>query len=370
MKVAIIGAGLTGCSIARLLKDRGHGVVIFEKHDRLGGLCATGTNSGRIYQLFGPHIFHTDNEGVRRFVSRFSQFNDYVHYKGTHIDGRVVPYPISYETIHTLNEKEQILKELTNLPKELDMINFETCVMSMTGKILYEKFVKNYTTKFWGVAPNNLGSEWATKRIEIRQDNSAGYFKNEWQGLPIGGYTKMLQKMTEDIVVNYNVELTSYEHLKYDLVVSTIPIDELLHFQFGLLDYRGFHFDIDFQKTEWEDRRYGCINYPGNEAAYIRKTNFSICYKDAEAPPYIVGYDCPDKESRMYPLHNSENKNVLNKYLLRLIEVKNLVSAGRLGLFRYYDMDDAVRWCLENIEAIEQYITLDPQSRLQMLTRI
>ena len=367
MKVAVIGAGLSGCTIARLLKDRGHDVVIFEKHDRLGGLCATATHGVRIYQLFGPHIFHTDNESVIKFVSRFSQFNDYVHHKGTCVDGKIVPYPISYETINMLNEKEQILKEISSLPKDRDMANFETFVTSMIGKTLYEKFIKNYTTKFWGAPAETLAADWVTRRIEIRQDNSMGYFKSEWQGLPVDGYTKMLENMTEGIEVRYNAGVSNYEHLSCDLVVSSIPIDELLHFRFGRLTYRGFRFVVNFQETQWENKRYGCINYPDNDTAYIRKTNFSLCYKDADNPPYIIGYDYPDKKSRMYPLYNSANKSILNEYLLHLVKIKNLISIGRLGLFRYYDMDDAVRWCIDNAGAIENYPNLDPEKRLQLL---
>lgn len=368
MKVAVIGAGLSGCTVARLLKDRGHAVVIFEKQDRLGGLCATATEDGRTYQLFGPHNFHTDNEAVIKFVSRFSRFNDYVHYKGTCIDGGIFPYPISYETIDMLDDREQILKELSCLPKEPDMENFEACIVSTIGRILYEKFIKNYTIKFWGTSPQNLGSDWATRRIEIRQDNSLGYFKNEWQGLPIDGYTKMLERMAEGIDVHYNTEIKDYENLKYDLIVSTMPIDHLFHFQLGRLEYRGLRFAVNFRETKWENKRYGCINYPENDTTYIRKTNFSLCYGNTKASSYIVGYDYPDKESRMYPLYNAENKNILDKYLRHLVKIRNLISIGRLGLFRYYDMDEAIRWCLENIRYIENYTKLSPERKKQLLT--
>lgn len=204
------------------------------------------------------------------------------------------------------------------------------------------------------------------KRVEIRQDNSQGYFKNEWQGLPIGGYTKMFEKMTQDMDVRYNIEVKDYEHLKCDLVVSTMPIDELFHFRFGRLDYCGLRFVVNFQETQWENKKYGCINYPNNGTAYIRKTNFSLCYKNPDTLPYIVGYDYPDRKSRTHPLYNSDNRNIFKKYLSHLTKIRNLISIGRLGLFKYYDMDDAVRWCLENVEAIENYITLDSQRRMQL----
>lgn len=368
MKVAVIGAGLSGCAIARLLKDRGHSVVIFEKQDKLGGLCATATKDGRVYQLFGPHNFHTDSQAVIEFISRFSRFNDYVHYKGTCVEGRILPYPISYETINMLDDKERILTELSGLPKEPDRTNFETYMLSTLGKTLYEKFVKNYTVKFWGISPGDLESGWAARRIEIRQDNRLGYFKNEWQGLPVDGYTRMLQRMTQDIEVHFDREIEDYSDLNYDLIVSSMPIDQLFHFQFGRLEYRGLRFAVNFQETKWENKRYGCINYPDSNTSYIRKTNFSLCYADAEPSAYIVGYDYPHKEGRMYPMYNSKNKAILNEYLRHLVKIKNVISIGRLGLFRYYDMDEALAWCLENIGHIENYTALNPETRMRLFT--
>lgn len=370
MRIAIIGAGLSGCTIGRLLKDRGHDVAIFEKEEKIGGLCATATDKGRIYQLFGSHNFHTYNQSVIKFISRFSEFNNYVHYKGVYADGGILPYPISYQTIERLKEKEQILRELSKLPKEIDMRNFETCVVSMIGKTLYAKFIENYTTKFWGILPKDMEAEWAPKRIAIRQNNSLGYFGDEWQGLPIYGYSYLLEQMTEGIAVHYNTEIKDYRDLNHDLVISTISIDKLFHFCYGCLTYRGFSFILNFNETHWENKRYGCINYPGNDVPYIRKANYSLCYQAGAgtANSYIVSYGYPDEKSRMCPLYTLENKRILNEYLLHLVKIKNLVSIGRLGLFKYYDMDEVIEWCLDNINAVENYITLGPDRRMQLLT--
>ncbi|MFC1514812.1 FAD-dependent oxidoreductase [Candidatus Omnitrophota bacterium] len=367
MKVAIIGAGLSGCTIGRLLKDKGHDVTVFEKEKTIGGLCATATHKGRAYQLFGPHNFHTDNATVRRFICRFTEFNDYVHHKGICVNGKVLPYPVSYETINELPERVQILRELSRRPANIDMENFERCVISIIGRTLYKKFIENYTGKFWGISPRKIEADWVQKRIEIRQDNSLGYFKDEWQGLPVYGYTNMFERMMQGITVHCGVEIKDYGDLKYDLIISTTPIDELFHFKFGRLKYRGVRFTVNFDDGVWEDKKYGCINYPNNDVPYIRKSNYSIAYQDNSSGPYIVGYDFPDAKSRMYPFYTIENKKILNKYLGHLIKIKNLVSIGRLGLFRYYDMDEAIGWCLDNAENVERYQDLSFQERARLL---
>ncbi|MBU1912658.1 MAG: NAD(P)-binding protein [Candidatus Omnitrophica bacterium] len=368
MRIAVVGAGLSGCTIARLLKDRGHDITIFEKEKRIGGLCATATHRGRPYQLFGPHNFHTHNESVIKFLCRFSAFNNYVHRVGTFVDGKVLPYPISYKTIDILEERDYILKELAHLPKKVNMANFESCVVSMVGKTLYKKFIENYTLKFWRISPKKMGAEWAPEKIEIRRDDSLGYFGDEWQGLPTQGYTHMFEKIIEGIPIHYDVEIKDYRDLRHDLVISTIPIDELFSFCYGRLAYRGLDFVIHFKETEWEDVKYGCINFPERDVAYTRKSNYSLCYYNGPLSSYIVGYEFPGNASRMYPIYTSQNKKLFNKYLTHLIMVKNLISVGRLGLFRYYDMDKTVEWCLDNIDMVENYPSLTPAERIQWLS--
>lgn len=370
MRVAVIGAGLSGCTMAKLLKDRGHEVVIYEKEQRPGGLCRTAVHERRFYQLFGPHNLHTYNESVIVFLRRFSQFNNYLHRVGTFVDGKTLPYPISYKTIGLLEEKDSIFEEISRLPKKIDMSNFKSCVISMVGERLYEKFIENYTLKFWGIAPEKMDAEWAPKRIEIRQDDNLGYFNDEWQGLPSKGYTRMFETMIEGIPVQYNAEIKDYRNLSSELVVSTIPIDELFSFCYGRLSYRGLDFIVHFDECEWEDARYGCINYPDSNVAFTRRCNYSLCYSNGPVSSYIVGYDFPGNNSRMYPIYTPANKKLFNQYLAKLVRTENLLSIGRLGLFRYYDMDEAMEWCLENVDMVENYPTLSPEERMALLTKV
>jgi len=369
MRIAIIGAGLSGCTMARLLKDRGHEVVIFEREQAPGGLCRTAVYEGKLYQLFGPHNLHTYNESVITFFSRFSQFNNYIHRVGTFVEGKTLPYPISYKSIELLKDRDCILKEISSLPDKIDMSNFEDCVISMVGERLYKDFIENYTLKFWGISPKEMDAEWAPKRIEVRQDDNLGYFKDEWQGLPAKGYTHMFGKMIEGILVHYNTKIEDYRDLGHELVISTIPIDELFSFCYGRLTYRGLDFTIHFNESKWEDDRYGCINFPNSDVAYTRKCNYSLCYRNGAVNSYIVGYDFPGNNNRMYPIYTSKNRNLFHKYLEHLVKIKNLISIGRLGLFRYYDMDEAAEWCLNNIKTIEGYLELSPDKKMQFFTQ-
>ena len=120
----------------------------------------------------------------------------------------------------------------------------------------------------------------------------------------------------------------------------------------------------------WEDARFGCINFPDSDVAYTRKCNYSLCYTNGPLASYIVGYDFPGNNSRMYPVYTSKNKKLFNKYLVRLVRTKNLLSIGRLGLFRYYDMDEAIAWCLDNIDAVENYLFLSPEKRMALLSKV
>ncbi|MGA2380984.1 MAG: FAD-dependent oxidoreductase [Spirochaetia bacterium] len=356
MRIAIIGAGLTGCTAARLLADRGHLVTMFEEQPRIGGLCATGRLGTVDYCLYGSHVVHTDDAAVKDFFLRFAQFNGYMHFKATFVNGKYLPYPVSYETIDQLPQKDRILCELSGRPRDLDTGNFETCLISMMGRTLYEMFIRNYTMKLWGVDPRLLDADWAPRRIEIRADNSASYFGSEWQGLPVGGFSPMFQRMIGGIPVQLNCAIASLQEaveLSADLVISTIPLDRLLSYRHGRLVYRGIRQEVTLEDS-WPDDRFGDINFP-NDQAYIRKTNFTLCSKASRAQGLVMGYEFPVAEGTMYPVLNAANKARLRLYLDDLVKQERIVSIGRLGLFKYYDMDEIVAWCIRNCEALESF---------------
>lgn len=368
-KIVIVGSGFTGCVLARLLKDRGHFVVIKEKASHLGGLCfSTKTSDGLIYEPYGGHIFHTKKDSVKDFVTRFADFNSYVHKKGIVIQGKLWPFPISMETIRKLPKSSQILKELDARPKELNKTNFETCMISLFGKTLYRLFIYNYTRKMWNKKPSSLSAEWAPKRIVLREKNT-DLFLGEWQGAPVYGYTKMFEKMTSGIPVEFNREVLSFDFDKeFDLMIFTGRIDAYFKYCFGNLPYRSLEFSYP-KNEKWENHSYGTINLP-EHPKYVRKTNFGVIHQQKKD---WIQFQKPIGVSRtnvpMYPVITTFSKARFNQYL-RLCCKTSVVPAGRLGLFKYLNMDDAVALALEIVDIIELWNVKNHEKRYDMIQNI
>jgi UDP-galactopyranose mutase len=370
MKVLIIGAGLSGCSIARLLKDKGSDVSIIEKKSVVGGLCITRIDrNGLKYEPFGARTFHTKNPRISEFITRFDNFNDYVHRKGMIINGHLFPFPITIRSLEDLPEKETILEELRNRPSEIDSTNFETACISIFGPTLYRYFIENYTRKMWGIEPRDLTAEWAPKRLELRESDNDELFQCQWQGIPEHGYSHLLEQMIKGIPITF--QTTEFDPDEYDAVVSTAPIDEALHHTFGRLDYRSIRFHYQYDET-WENEVYGTINLP-QHPKYIRKCNFTVLHKQPSSIKRIQYQEpIPADEANipMYPINTNQYDELFNRYLLEICKSKNICPAGRLGLFKYLDMDKAVEMAFDLVNVLQEYINLNYWQRYQKLQEL
>lgn len=371
MKILVVGAGLSGCTIARTLHDRFHDVQIIEKKDRIGGLCVTDVDeNGLKYEPYGARTFHCKDQETIDFVTRFDPFNGYTHRKGMIIKNQLYPYPITRKAIEKFSEeREQIFDELDNRPKKINKSNFETACISIFGKTLYGYFIENYTRKMWGTDPKNLTSEWAPKRLELRETEEDGLFLNQWQGLPKAGYSVFLEKMIEGIPLKLNT--VKYDNMDYDLVISSAPIDELLDFKYGKLAYRSF--DFDYKKDEpWEHPLYGTINLPDHDE-YVRKCNFKILHKQ-DSEHNIIQYQKPvaldDNHMPMYPVSTKENGRLAKKYLKKACKLRNILPIGRLGLYKYLDMNTAVASSIQFADLAERYLELDSLSKYLSIKNI
>jgi len=371
MKVLIIGTGLTGCTLARLLKDKGHEVSMIEKENYIGGLCITRLNEdGFKYEPFGARTFHTGSEAVWKFVQRFAQFNGYTHKKGMIINDRLYPFPLALESLNGFENKELILEELNNRPSEIDQTNFESACLSIFGKTLYEYFIKNYSEKMWGMEPIELTAEWAPRRLELRLDNDDNLFRKQWQGLPVHGYTHFLEQMIKDVPVF--LQETRYDSSLYDVVITTAPPDELLNFKYGRLRYRSIRFT--YEKSEyWENMEYGTVNLPQHER-YFRKCNFNILHKQASRTNFIQYQEATEADGSenpaMYPVNTTRYNAMFDQYLRDICRSTNLCPAGRLGLYKYLDMDKAVECSALLVPLVEKYPSLSPQARYDRITAI
>ncbi|MHA1915551.1 MAG: UDP-galactopyranose mutase [Promethearchaeota archaeon] len=369
IRVLVVGAGLSGCTFARLLKDKDHIISITEKEDHIGGLCYSKTSAnGILYEPYGGHAFHTKDQRVKNFVLRFSDFNNYHHNKGIIINGILRHFPLSKKTILDMTESKQIIKELEERPTTPDFTNFETYAISQFGNTLYKLFMYNYSLKMWGVEPRELTTEYISNRIKLTDTNTL-IFEDKFQGLPRKGYTEFLKNMIQGIPLKLNVN--SFEDSLNDLILFSGRIDELLDFKFGELEYRSLKFDYK-ENDNWENENYGSINLP-QHSMYIRKVNFKIMHQQISKKSWIQ-YQEPVPFSQeklpLYPLYTNRNVELFDQYLREACKSDKIIPIGRLGLYKYLEMGQAISLAMNMITIIENWMDLDPNNRYREIKKL
>ncbi|MFW9972776.1 MAG: UDP-galactopyranose mutase [Candidatus Odinarchaeota archaeon] len=362
MKILVVGAGITGCTLARLMKDKGNTVSIKERQDHIGGLCYTILNpNGVLYEPYGGHAFHTKDKRVQDFVVKFSKFNGYRHNKGIIINGILHHFPLSKETIQTMENSKQILKELDERPKMPDLTNFETYAISQFGITLYKLFIYNYSKKMWDIEPKELTTEYIKNRIELKTLNTH-IFKDKFQGLPLNGYTEFLRRMIHGIPIELNC--SEFNELSFDLILFSGRIDELLKFRFGDLKFRSLRFEYS-EDNNWENENYGTINLP-QHPRYIRKVNFKVMHKQ-KIRNTLIQYQEPipsdDTNLPLYPIYTKKNIDLFNRYLMEACKSDKIIPIGRLGLYKYLEMGQAMSLAMNMIPLVENWKTLSPIER-------
>ena len=366
MNILILGAGLTGCAVARLLKDKGHSVVIHEKLSEPGGLSITKKSpKGIKYEPYGNRIFHTKHSDVEEFIKRFSEFNGYHHKKGIILNDKLYPFPLTKQAIQEIDP--DIFNQINN--KEVDKTNFETACLAIFGEKLYKLFVKNYTERMWGLPATELSSSWVSERLYLYEEEDI-LFKNQWQGIPVDGYSVLVENMLKGIDIKYNN--TNIDVSNFDLTICTGPLDEHLEYKFGKLEYRSIIFTYSEDDNEkWEHNEYGTINLPQNEDT-IRKCNFAVIHKQLDKGNFIQ-YHTPTKADKnnkaMYPLTTQDNEDKFDLYLKDICKTK-VMPLGRLGLFKYINMDTAIKMSIESIPVIESYLNMNAEDRYKKLKEV
>lgn len=362
MRVLILGAGITGCTLARLMKNKDYFVSIKEKQDHIGGLCYTRKSPNNIlYEPYGGHTFHTKESRIKKFVLNFSEFNNYIHRKGIFINGVLRHFPLSKKTILEMKNSEKILKELEERPTTPDFTNFETYAISQFGFTLYKLLIYNYSKKMWGLEPKELPTDYIKNRITLKDSNTQ-IFEDNFQGLPINGYTEFLRNMTHDIPIELNT--SEFNESSYDLILYSGRIDELLGFKFGNLQFRSLRFDYK-ENDVWENENYGSINLPQHEK-YIRKVNFNVMYHQKSDNTWIQ-YQEPisfnENNIPMYPIYTKQNIELFNRYLIEACKSSKIIPVGRLGLYKYLEMGQAISLAMDMIPLIEEWKKISSKKR-------
>jgi len=357
----IVGAGLAGCVLAeRLATQRKQKVLLVERRPHLGGNAYDFRNEeGILVQKYGPHIFHATSKRVWGYLSPFTQWNDYVHRVLARVRGKMVPLPISLETMEQLFDRPFTAEKLRAYfdQRKVRIQNVENArdvVVSQVGEELYELFFRNYTKKQWGLYPEQLGPE-VTRRLPVRFDRDTRYFADPYQGLPKEGFTVMVERMLEHPLITLRLD-TDYAQVataeSYRRLIYTGPIDEFFAHSLGRLPYRGLTFKLDTLDTE-RFQEAGVVNYP-NEQDYTRITEFKHLYLQSH-PKTTVCYEySTDAGTPCYPIPTPANRRLYNEYRARADELDNVYFVGRLAQYEYLNMDQVVDRALDLFDRIQR----------------
>lgn len=367
MKNIIIGAGVSGASIASLIaNDLQEKVLVVDKKPHIAGNCYDYKDeNGIMIHKYGSHIFHTNDENVWNFVQKFADFNTYMHKVIGIVDGIETHIPFNFNSLYDVFPKN-LAKRLED--KLLSSFDYNTKVpilefqkqededLKFLANYIYEKIFLNYTIKQWGINPNEVDSA-VTARVPVFLSKDDRYFQDKYQGIPKKGYTNLVENMLnhKNIKVKLNFDYKNLDLSCYDRVFVTSSIDEYFDYKYGVLPYRSVNFKLETYNMPFYQSN-AVINYPCNydftrihEYKYYLKDNSS---KTVIAKEYSEDFEI-GKNDRYYPILKEENKEIYNKYLLEASSLSNAYFLGRLGDYQYYDMDKAIKRALELFEEIK-----------------
>lgn len=352
----VVGSGLAGMTVSRLLAEKGKKVLIIDKRNHIGGNTYDYYNEeGILIHKYGPHIFHTNNKKVFEFLSRFTEWREYQHKVLSYVNGMFVPMPINLDTINMLyntNYDSLTIKDFFNSVREnLQVINnSKDVIVSRVGEELYKLFFEGYTKKQWDLYPYELGKE-VTSRVPTRYNRDSRYFTDKYQGLPKHGYTKM----AENIINHKNIKImlnTTFEEIrsevKYSKVIFTGCIDEFFKEKHGKLSYRSLKFMEETYDKEFY-QSVGVVNYP-NDYDYTRITEYKYLTGQNHEKTTIMKEISRAIGEPYYPIPKAENKYIYDLYKAEAENVKNVYFLGRLGTYSYMNMDTVVYQAMEFCE--------------------
>jgi UDP-galactopyranose mutase len=358
----VVGAGITGITIAERLAAAGCEVLVIDRRDHIGGNCFDYyTSDGIPVHRYGPHIFHESRKEIIDYLSRFTGWIPYRHRVVAVYRGEYYPIPINRTTISKffdvdLDGEESVRRFLESKRIEVAEIrNSRDVVVSKYGIELYEAFIRHYTKKQWDRYPEELDPS-ILERLPVRYDSNPEYFTDSFQALPDGGYTAMFERMLDHRLIRVELE-TDFHDLddtdRYELVVYTGRIDRYYRFAEGPLEYRC----IDF-RFETLDRRehqpYAVVNHPEPDYGYTRSTEFKH-FTQVSSERTVVLTEYPSWEGEpSYPVINRPNLERFARYQTDAASEPKVVFAGRSGRFKYLNMNDAVAAALDIARTIRE----------------
>ncbi len=355
----IVGAGLFGSVFAQQATEAGKKCLVIEKSNHIGGNCFTREIEGIHVHVYGPHIFHTDNEKIWKYMNRWTTFNHYVNRPKVNFKDRIYSFPINLMTLNQLwgvrtpeeaKARLELVKSKIENPK-----NLEEWMLSQVGKEIYETFIEGYTMKQWNRHPSKLPAS-IIKRLPIRLTFDDNYFNDRYQGIPIGGYTAIFEKLLAGSDVILGVDYFEDRHILDKLakqIVYTGKLDQFFSYCLGRLEYRGLRFDTKVIDTP-DFQGNAVVNYTQKDIPYTRITEHRHFDLKKDGDKTVVTWEYPDDwdETKVpyYPINDEVNNRLRDQYKELAAQRPDVIFGGRLASYMYYDMHQVVAAALHTWE--------------------
>lgn len=357
----VVGTGLFGSVFAYEANKRGKKVLVIDKREHIGGNVYTEEIENIQVHKYGAHIFHTSNKEIWDYIRQFADFNRYTNSPLARYKNETYNLPFNMNTFYqmwgTLTPKEakekldsQIAKEGIKEPK-----NLEEQALSLVGRDIYEKLIKGYTEKQWGKKADELPA-FIIKRLPLRMTYDNNYFNDSYQGIPIGGYTKIFEKMLEGIEVRLNTNFfENKEHFEgiANKIVFTGMIDEYFQYCFGPLEYRSLEFETKMLEVD-NYQGNAVVNYTEYEIPYTRIIEHKHFEFDSSSEKTIISYEYPTKWNKdkepYYPVNDEKNNELYARYKMLAEGQEKVIFGGRLGMYQYFDMHKVIEEALKLVE--------------------
>lgn len=357
MSILIVGAGFTGAVIARELANAGSKVTVIDQRDHTAGNCYTQRDerTGIMEHVYGPHIFHTDDEVVWKYVNQHGEFMPYVNRVKSIFNQQVYSLPVNLHTINQFYKTCMSPSEAQKFIEDIGMSdieepeNFEEQALKFIGPDLYEAFFKGYTKKQWGLDPKRLPAS-ILKRLPVRFNYNDNYFNHKYQGIPKEGYTPIINSILNHSNINIllNQEFVSDMAQDYDHIVWTGKLDQWFDYRLGRLNYRTLRFEKYYGEGDFQGN--AVINYGDESVPYTRISEHKhfTPWEEHQNTIYFKEYSALSRDDDIpyYPIRLADDKTILSGYQELASKEKKVTFAGRLGTYSYMDMDVTIKEAL------------------------
>lgn len=360
----IIGAGLFGSTFAYEMSKRGKKCLVLDRRNHVGGnIYCEDINDIHVHK-YGAHIFHTSDKAIWEYVNRFAEFNHYVNSPIANYKGQLYNLPFNMNTFSKLwkdvitpaDARARIEQQKAELNGKKPT-NLEEQAISLVGRDIYEKLIKGYTEKQWGKDCKELPA-FIIKRLPVRFTFDNNYFNDRYQGIPEGGYNVIIDKMLRGCDVKLEVDYLKNKQ-RYDAmadkVLYTGMIDEYFEYSLGNLEYRSLRFETEVLKNQTNYQGNAVVNYTDRETPYTRIIEHKH-FEFGEQPDTIITKEYPCEwtigDEAYYPVNDQKNNTLFEQYKRLADREKNVIFGGRLGEYKYYDMDKVIAAALDLVNTI------------------